>query len=61
MAAVSISLAVRDESHQATIGTSAPGAGAVELRIADGTSHEDLRRLMLELAELVRVRVVVGV
>lgn len=60
MANVSLSLAAGGAFNEAVVGSSAPGAGAVELRIANGTSNAEVLRALLQIEAKVRADLVTG-
>lgn len=60
MAAVSFTIESGAEVHQASIGSSAPSAGAIEIKIASGTTHEEIRRLIVVAQQVIRQRLIQG-
>lgn len=61
MAAVSIGLTPGADQHQAAIATAVPGGSlAVQIRIADGTSHEEVRRALAVIEAYIRMNLTSG-
>lgn len=60
MPAYSMALALGAEQHQVAVASASPSVGVVQVRIADGVSHEEVKRLLLLMINYARANLVSG-